>query len=195
MGAAYLDTIAHDLLDAALDGLALARTGIAAPTRTYVSHSRPAVDICEGDENGQLSVYLDPGKALTLQSAPDRPAVPRQVLRQPIANFIIEWWRCHVAFTVDGQIPTADELDDAASMLLTDLWCVETQLFDEQRDGTLVDVGCLSVEIGTATALGPQGGAAGWTIPVRVALSDTGPAGAPIMLALQPAGAGAQATI
>lgn len=173
--AAYLDVLAHDLLDAALDGLASSRTGIAPPDRTYVAHSRPAVDICEGDTTGQLSVYLDPGKALTLQSSPDRPAVPRQLLMQPIAAFFVEWWRCHIAFATDGSIPTAAELDDAASMLLTDLWCVETQLLTEQRDGTLFSVDCHRVEVGAATALGPQGGAAGWNIAVRVALSDSGP--------------------
>jgi len=177
--AAYLDTMAHDLLDAAADALSASRTGTAPPSRVYVSHGRPAVDICEdGDGTGQLSVYLEPARGLTIVAAPDRPAVPRQILVEPVALFVVEWWRCHIAFANDGSIPTADELDDAASLLLTDLWCVHTQLLDEQRDGTLVSVNCSRVEVLGAQALGPQGGAAGWNIQVRVGLSDLGPAAA-----------------
>jgi hypothetical protein len=80
-----------------------------------------------------------------------------------------------MAFTQGGEIPTAAELDDASSMLLTDVWCVETQFMAEQRAGTLVNVDCARVEVLGASAVGPQGGAAGWTVPVRVALNDTGP--------------------
>lgn len=174
--ATYLDTLAHDLLDAASDGLTAARTGHPAPERVYVSHGVPAVDLCTGDDQtGQLSVYLDPARGLDIVAKPDRPRVPRQLLVQPIALFVVELWRCHPAFTRGGEIPSAAVLDDAASMLLTDLWCLETQLFTEAADGTLFTVDCHRVEVLGAQALNPQGGAAGWRLPVRVALSDTGP--------------------
>lgn len=170
---AYLDLIATDLLDAALDGLHVSRTGIPAPSRTYVSHSRPAVDLCTGDDaTGQLSVYLDPRAPLTLASIPERKPVPRQLLIAPVATFMIEWWRCHPAFTIGGEIPDAADLDASASMLLTDLWCLTQQLLYEWKNDTLVTVTCRSVEIGGANVLGPQGGAGGWSIPVRVGLSD-----------------------
>lgn len=183
MGADYLDTIAGDILAAALVGLAESRTGIAPPDRVYVSHNIPAVDPCAG--NGQLTVHL---AGLRLQSVANRPAVPRQLLIQPIGDFVIQLWRCHPAFTIGGEIPSAVELDAAGGQLLTDLWCMETQLFYEQREETLVSVNCQRVEIGAATPLGPQGSAAGWAIPVTVALSDAGPT---VSLDLAPAGVGA----
>ena len=175
MGAGYLDTLAHDLLDAALDGLAVGRTGVATPTRVYVAHGEPAVDICTGEANGQLTVHAEPAGSVIHVGAPEAPRIPRTLLVQPVATFVIQVWRCHVAFTDDGNIPSADVLDDAASMLLTDLWCLLTQVYDEARDGTLFSVDCMRVTIGDTEALGPLGGAAGWAVPVTVALSDTGP--------------------
>ena len=174
----YLDLMAADLLDAALAGLAEARTGIPPPGRRYTAHGRPVVDICEAsDGTGQLSVYADPRAPLAFVSNNPRAgalsSVPRTLLIAPVATFTIEWWRCHPAFTVGGEIPDAADLDAAASMLLVDLWCMATQLLAEWRAGTLLSVRCASLEIGPVASLGPLGGAGGWSISVRAGLDDS----------------------
>jgi len=180
MDANYLNTIAADLLDSALDGLDITRTGIEPPARQYRAHSRPAVDICtETEGRGQISVYLDPSRALTFATSPastpgraTSAAVPHMQLVAPIATFVVEWWRCHPAFAIGGQIPSADDLDDAATLLGRDLWCVTQQFLAEWKAGTLISVGCRSIDIAAVSVLGPQGGAAGWTVSVRAGCSD-----------------------
>lgn len=179
MDAHYLVAFADDLMAAALAGLDKTRTGIDPPGRRYLSHSRPVVDVCDAsDGTGQLSVYLDASRPLVMTSSPaaslgrSTTVVPRQVLVAPVATYVIEWWRCHPAFTLGGAIPDAATLDSAAEMLLTDLWCLVQGLLAEHKAGTLVSVTCNSIEIASPTTLGPQGGAAGWTVPVRITCSD-----------------------
>ena len=171
MPAAYLATLAADLLDAAGDGLTLVRTGHAPPERVYVSHGRPAVDGCE-----QLTVHADERRAVWHRSMPDRPNVPQTCLLAPVAVLVVQLWRCVPVAAEDGTPPTAAELDTAADDLLIDAWCLLTQLYGEHKDGTLfTGVTCRNVTFGDLLALPPQGGMAGWELRVEVGLDDAGP--------------------
>ena len=179
MTADYLQVLALDLLDAAADGLALARTGHAAPTRQYVSHGPPAVDGCDDPTfTGQLTVHYG-RPAIRQRSAPDRPAVPRSLEVAPVGLLVIQLWRCYPTVREDGAAPDTATLNNAADSLNRDLWCMMTQIYGEHfvNPQTLfTGASCSSVSFGDPSSLGsPQGGTAGWEWTIEVGLNDAGP--------------------
>lgn len=181
MAADFIHARALDLLDAASDGLGIARTGHAAPTRQYVSHGRPAVDICDDEipGNGQLTVHVDATRGVFNRSAPSNPAVPKSLQIVPIVTYVIELWRCWPTMREDGAAPTASTIETAVANLNRDAWCMLTQIYSELAAGTLFSgVACNEVTIGDCQPTGdPSGGTAGWSLRIQVPLNDiTAPA-------------------
>lgn len=170
MASTYLATVADGLLDALLAGLAQVTTGRAAPDTSYVSHGPPAYDCCPF-----AVVYLDPLDGVTHNALED-PPFDQDCIIVPRATWILEWTRCVPALTDDGW-PTPATLDVSAQDLLEDLWCVLTELYDRHKSGALVGSGCGDVSIGNAMIIEPQGGCAGWKVPVTTILNDPGPLG------------------
>lgn len=175
MAADYVYQRALDLLDAAADGLAAARTGHAVPSRQYVAHGRPAVDICDDPTStGQLTVHVDVSTGIHHRATPDHPNVPRTLLIQPIATFVVQVWRCWPTMEEDGAAPSTATLQAAAESLNRDAWALLTQIYAEHFASTLFQgVSCEAVTIGTLRPVGdPSGGTAGWEMTVDLALND-----------------------
>lgn len=173
MGSAeYLWTRATELLDAATDALAPARTGHPAPTRIFVSHGEPAAPPpgdCE-----QLTVHLFPPKPITSIDLSKSGRVQTQCLVLLVANFRIQVFRC----TSSEPAPSGATLDNNAETLLRDLWCMETWLHTQRAAGMIfddVEDECAAVTIGEPRLLPDSGAAAGWELPVTLTLNDTGP--------------------
>lgn len=174
MGSAdYLHERAQDLLDDSLLGLAAARTGHAVPSRVYVSHGTPAVDVCEGS-TGQLTVHLFPSRPIIMTSlAKDG---RRQCLVRLTANFRVQVWRCALSVDDDGPVG-ATALGDIDEVLSRDLWSLLTYLHAQRAAGQLFDgvSTCDVVTIGEPRLLEESGLAAGWEVPVTLDLNDAGP--------------------
>ncbi len=166
MPTAYLDTLANDLLDDALAGLARTRTGRKPPERTLVSHGPPVADECCDAVGGQLSVHLD-----NLDHRPiDRPRC--QFIAT--AEFHVVLFRC-VPTVGDGPrpLPDADVLDTSAGDLLGDLWAMLSYLHARALDGDLFGgATCNAVTMGQVLSIAPGGGCAGWDLTVTLDLSD-----------------------
>ena len=173
MGATYLADLLDTLVQEALIGLDDTRTGHPEPSRVYVSHSAPAVDVCTDD--GLLVAYLYREPHLHPRS---NARLGSGCMVTATAECVVEVWRCHPTLADDGTPPTVTALDDAAQALLVDLWCLQTHLQHEWLQGTLTaGQPCNLIEWGVATPLGPQGAAAGWRVPLTYTLSDPAPAG------------------
>ena len=176
MGVSYLGDLAVELLDAAQDALVAVTTGRAPPSESWISHDVPVSDYCCDD--GQLTVHLaslDHEAFGTFNTEPP----PQNCASTPTARFVITVRRCHPTVNATGGSPTPARMDDASAGLLADLWAILTELYDRRSAGTLFSAPtlCADVEIGTAEPEPPQGGCAGWAIPVAVVCNDSGPTG------------------
>lgn len=177
----YLYDLADDLLAEALDGLSLARTGHAPPSRTYVSQGEPADDtgLLSCEQDGQLTVHIDEGDGIEAffprgsGSMPETPCV-----FAPYARFCVVLYRCVPKVDDEGNAPSAEELDASARDLYTDAWALYTHLATLWGNGTLFGgaLGCKDVEWESMLPIHPQGGAAGWRLCLRLQLNDSGPA-------------------
>src|SRR3990167_6788939 len=118
----FLAQIGADILDAAVDALALATTGRPAPTHTYLVHGEPAWDHC--CDAGQVTVYLESIDHLNDSSVVDQ----RSCAIEAHAHWVITALRCHPGLSGTGtKMPTAAELETAAEDLLEDLWALLTE--------------------------------------------------------------------
>lgn len=151
MAVDYLQTLAEDLLDAALDGTTEAITGNPPTTRNYVAHGRPVWDLCT---EAQLVVYHGP---VTHRQGNDKMCnwVPR-------STFCAELARCVPSMDEAGNAPSPDELTASAEVLNRDLWALLHAVY-----GWAVEQGCSNVTLGNGEILEPSGGMAG----VRVCLT------------------------
>lgn len=171
--ATYLATVAHGLLDTALDALSMERTGRRPPQRSNLSWGMPPADTF--DRNGQLTVTLDPvgtGGSITHTSANPR----HDSFIMPRATFTVTVMR--PVPTGDGKSPPrAVDLDASAAGLLTDLWAVMTAIYSGIHDYTLY-TGHSSgdeIKLGRTDMIPPQGGMGGFNVRIEVLLNDGGP--------------------
>lgn len=173
MGATYIGDLLEALRDEALAALDPTRTGHPAPSRVFVSHGAPAVDVCEDD--GLLAVYVDVVPHLHPRQ---RGRGPGGCLVVPTMRAVVELWRCHPTMQHDGSPWGVGVYEDAALDLAADLWCLLVGLYTSWLGGALTPgQPCEQVEFGAASPLGPSGGAAGWKVPITYTLSDPAPAG------------------
>lgn len=172
--ATYFSNRLTELLAASVVALEVSRTGIAVPSRQYVSHGRPAVDFCD---TGILVVY---GDAPSIQLSKPRQDIAEQAgqfMFMAIADMFVEVWRCAPSLDDTGGAPTATALTASATALAVDAHALWTGLVRAQTGGTLFPTGMANVraEFGDVTPIGPQGGMAGWRMRVRYPMSDLGP--------------------
>lgn len=174
MSASYLADCTQDVLDAAEQAIDPARTSHALPERIFVAHAEPVV--IKGCE--QLTVHLHQPRSVYNRAKPASPRVPERCQVLLIATATLQLWRCWPE-GADERLPTAAEYSAAASALEVDLWCLLTYMHNAAFSGDLIDgLDCKSVTVGDALALRPQGGMAGWQLPVDFALVEGGPADA-----------------
>mgnify|MGYP001563391616 CR=1 FL=1 len=166
----FLYDLAQEILDTAEDSLSQARTGHPAPNRVNVAWGEPPADECCG-EGGQLTIHLDDDIAVTHATRGNQPCM---IL--PTASFVITLFRCHAGSSDNEPIPGSEVLDADAKSLMADLWALLTGIYDAIADASLfADIDCATVTVGPAATLTPEGGCAGLTVRLSVALSDTGP--------------------
>lgn len=176
MAATYFADRLAELLAASVVALEVSRTGVAVPSRQYISHGRPAVDFCQ---TGILVVYGD-APSIQLRGPNPRQDIAEQAgqfMLMAIAEMFVEMWRCVPNLDDTGVAPTAAQLTASATQLAIDAHALWTGLVRAQTGGTLFPAGMSNVraEFGDPTPIGPQGGMAGWRMKVRYPMSDLGP--------------------
>lgn len=171
MSANYVADLAVDLIEAATDAIDEPRSGHVLPVRIYVAHTAPAVERgCE-----QLTVHMDPARSIWNRAKPASPRVPERCQVALVARFILQLWRCWPESDNELAVTPA-AYSAAAAALHVDLWCLETFIVQAAFAGTLfTGMTCKEVTTDSARGLGPQGGMAGWELPIEVLLSDGGP--------------------
>lgn len=136
---------------------------------SLIPGSQAVADMCCGcdDADGQLWVLV------------------RSIAAEPVApgmsscgySFSAELevgvFRCSIALTEDGDPPTAQELDDEATGMLLDAALIRQAVMCCFPDAANLDP--MDWVLGSAAALGPQGGCSGWAQGVTVKFSDCAP--------------------
>lgn len=168
---------ATDLFDLAAELLTAAETAIAGSPggpidRAFVSPGLPSLDCCpqltvhvggpaEGDTT-PLNTTLQPGHRTS------------QTALVNLVQLTITVVRCCPGPTDSHPIPSAASIQAAAEQTYADLWALWNELRAAHRAGTLfaADAGPGSRELffDAAFPLNPQGGCAGWLVPMRVSL-------------------------
>lgn len=166
----YLADTAQSLLDAATAALVPATTGHPLPSAIFVSHGPPAGVVLAAGGCDLLAVHLEDG---VHEPAVGDPTGKQSCQLVGTFTWVITLLRCH-----PGVQATPDELSDAASDLLIDLWALLTELYDRLDANTLIPVDdpC-DIKIGEVTALEPEGRVAGWEVRMILVGNDAGPTG------------------
>lgn len=148
------------------------------PATQYVSAGEPAADGCD-----QLVVWVD--KFKTVRPIPgtrgkgafadnQQSLNPQGAL--PAVDFKVQLLRCGapgITSDITPALPTAADLSAFAASQLTDGWALYRGLIAAWAGGTLfghLEHAPGSVVIGQQTAVGSQGGTAGWQLPVTAGL-------------------------
>lgn len=159
------------ILSAAEAALVLATTGHAAPGKAFRSHGPPNLELCCDD--GVLAVWLAEINHGPVNSQGPEPGC------DPAENYavwVIGLYRCWPSGNTNA--PTADEYDNASESLLIDAWALLTELYDRNRNETLLPgCDCQTVRWGDLVPVDPEGGCAGWEMRLTVdlaCLADTG---------------------
>lgn len=170
-----LHAAALGFLGACADALDL-ETDAGAPERVFVVAGPPAWDCPE-----QLTVHVGgPQIAETAAGgatlAPGHRIVTTGTLT--LVSMTATILRCvPVASADDGEItfPSPADQQAAAAVLNADLWAIWNFLVDRKRTGQLFGPAEREFVLDPASALNPQGGVAGWQIPIRVRLDGYKP--------------------
>lgn len=150
-----LYTVANDVLTVAKSAFT---ANVDLPERSFVHIGQIPWDCGEILAVGVGS--LESGTTKGGQTA-TQPVVPTLV-------FDVVILRCVVTLGQKGQIPAAATLNTEGAGLLTDLWKLWFKLVTSWQARTLITgADCNLLDFGTALALGPAGGMAGWKIPIR----------------------------
>ena len=156
---------AVDLLEASNQALAATISG--AIGNAFIAQAIPALDCCP-----QLTVDL---RGVTMEST--QPSSPGpigshrgvQVPYVPMLRYMITIARCAPKPGKDG-IPVPLDISTAAQETAQDIWAVWNHLNYLKREGGIFGTGCMGWYIEDPSPLQVQGGCAGWTIGVRVAV-------------------------
>jgi hypothetical protein len=157
--------LATDLLDAAEACYAGPRTPPCPPDRYLTFGLLPALNC---DALLVTFTGVEPRAAFTGGAVGNRcTAIPRARL----AVWIV---RCFPTITEDGDAPPPNDVQAATALLDWDLGCLWDGLIGRWSDKALFPnfpgLDCEAVSFGVAQPYGPQGGVAGWQLPVLVDL-------------------------
>lgn len=159
--------VADQLLNVCEQALALLPAGT--PERAYVAHGLPAID-CE-----QLCVssYV----IAQMDTAPRQ--LPGDAMFKPkygsvnVPVFVISIVRCYPVVTLDQRqepiFPSVAELTAASQLLYADAWQLWNAVQTAKREGAF-DGLCSELRMDPVNPIQPNGGFAGWTLPVEIEL-------------------------
>jgi hypothetical protein len=171
MGPGDLQALALELLSAcgeALDTIPSYEPTLAgAPSRTFISPGRPALEGCE-----QLCVHID--SVLDADTNPGGLAAGRRNVTGKLnhVRLVATVDRCvyDTRTGTDMTIPTKPEdLEQTAAQTNADGWALWNHIFNLWRSGALFTL-CGEVFFEGLRALPEEGGRAGWTLTLRVTL-------------------------
>lgn len=149
--------LAGDVLDALVSHFA--SEGVDLPSRRYRTIGVPATD-CEQVVVSVPSLFSGlPGSS---NLGPLRPGVTNAV---ELALYVI---RCVPKLDDSGNPPDPGELETSAEELLTDAATLRDAVFAADKAGVFGN--CNDVVLAECTAIGPEGGYAGWRQTLRVGL-------------------------
>lgn len=153
----YLDDLAHEILATAID--ALEDNAITPPVRQFVSPGAIA------DDCDQIAVEL--ARIFTGRPGAEV-AEPEQCGYARTAEFFIRIVRCLASASDDDDIiPTPDELNGDAKIVMRDIWVIHQELITRRAAGTFLDR-CQNLLVGNALPAGPEGGLGGWQLLIQV---------------------------
>lgn len=169
MPTSHLNDVANDLLTSAEDSLTAA--GLTVPGRVLLMHGGFGGIAFDCD---LLAVTFDavrPSGGVLMFTNPDPSC---QIV--PVADLSVVLLRCVEALTSAAEIPDADAMDAETEALNADGFALVRYLLDQWRAKTLFPTARITayrdVQFGDLTPVPPQGGLAGWRLPVSVQLSD-----------------------
>ena len=154
--------IARQLLDVAVAGLDDHTQG-GAPARQYVSDGPLIAWDCEQVVVTVESTLGHEGDVTT------EVASPVNCLMMRAAQLGIWVVRCAPTVTEDGLPPLAQDVDDNAAVVLTDVMVLADVVADAYRRGELL--GCHGLAFQQWQGIGPEGGLVGGVLRVRVDLT------------------------
>lgn len=156
--------MADSIFDAAVDLLgrvedAAANAGVVLPERRFVSNGEVAFD-CE-----LVAIQVPTG----FRGSPALPSPDRNRRNVTVWTFEFTVWliRCVPTINDRGIVPTAAALQDSASVILRDAHILTYDLMPLLDD--LSDT-CTHVAAGNLVGVGPEGGFAGWQLPIQIGL-------------------------
>lgn len=152
-----LHTIATEILTAIVDQFADASIDL--PARQYVHVGAIAHD-CE-------QLVVTSRQIARGHPTRDLPDIVRNQCDTRVLHLEASLIRCVPTQSDSGAPPGADALDGSADLLLRDGWTLTHGLELAKYDGEMGGV-CRKLSVGTATAVGPDGGFAGWTVPLQI---------------------------
>lgn len=169
MGAA---TDLYDLADETLlvceAALALLPAGV--PERVYVAHGIPAIDC----EQLTVSVYTVPEADTSPRSLPlDRQFKVAKYGAVDLVYLTVQLVRCYPPATAGGRqvnlSPRVADLTAFAQMINADGWQLWNGLKSAKRQGAFAGI-CREFSMDPLLPIQPQGGYAGWAVPIQVQL-------------------------
>lgn len=170
-----------DLYDLAVEYLNACAAAVAtapggAIARAFVSPGLPALDCVP-----QLSVYVAAPVEADTQTATPQLAGGLRVDRQGnvhLASLVAVVARCSPTMNGSNQFPTPGQLNAASREVLGDVWAVWNHVRAQYRANmifTRPDGQRRELWFDPAVPLAISGGAAGWSVPIRVELDGYGP--------------------
>lgn len=167
-GPGDLHDLAQELLDACVEALdtipVFEPEFVGAPARRFVSPGKPAYDCCDGEEQGQLTVHVQPVAEGPHQPGPNRASQARiNRVRLNITSL-----RC-IGMDPDGNPPDPAVAAAQAEQINRDGWAIWNHVWNMQREG-LIFSECGEVIWGQLTSLDPSGLCGGWTLTITASL-------------------------
>lgn len=163
---------AQELLDVADECTALTVGGqisLIPKARVYVSPGDPAFDCCPMLAVSGSSLGED--YAVTTQvGAPSNRGHGAAYQRSNLVGFTIWVLRCTPVPDKNGNPPSVARLDASAQKVLQDAWCIWNGVMQAIRDDLLWGGRCTEIYFDQAVQITPQGGCAGFRIPLRAHL-------------------------
>lgn len=166
---------ATDLNDLALETLAVCEAALAqlaagVPERSYVAHGIPAIDC----EQLTVSVYTVPQADTSPRALPlDRQFKTAKYGALNIVFLTVQLVRCYPPATQHGRqtnlAPSVAALAAFAETINQDGWQLWNGLATAKRQGAFAGI-CREFSLDPLLPIQPQGGFAGWAVPIEVQL-------------------------
>jgi hypothetical protein len=159
--------LADTMLSVCVDALALLPAG--APERAYVGHGLPAIDC----EQLVVSTYQLPLADTSPRSLPLDRMFKEKYGSLNLPMLVVSIARCYPCITLDKRqepiFPSVAELTAASELVYADGWQLWNGIKTAKRLGAFGGL-CRELAMDPMLPLQPQGGFAGWTIPVEIQL-------------------------